>query len=142
MKSMLLLLLPLSFLVACDKDDTTETGELEEATSCDFSAIAGTWTGVIPSGETQSVTLAAEAEFDASIGSTTFSNDAGEELCSFDMRCKPSATEGTFVVENEIVEGTCTGGWYTMSLAGDALAIDYHLVEDGPAGSSYELTKE
>ena len=142
MRRLPLLLLPLSFLVACDKDDTTETGEVVEATSCDFSAIAGTWSGIIPSGETQSMTLDAEAEFDASIGSTNFSDGAGEEYCSFDMRCKPSSTEGTFVVENEIIEGTCTGGWYTMSLTGDALAIDYHLVEDGPAGSSYELTKE
>jgi hypothetical protein len=142
MRRLPLLLLPLSFVVACDKDDTTDTGELVEATSCDFSAIEGTWTGVIPSGETQSMTLDAQAEFDAVIGNTTFSSDAGEEFCSFDMVCKPSATEGTFVTENEIIDGTCTSGWYTMSLSGDALTVGYHLVEGGDVGSSYELTKE
>jgi major membrane immunogen (membrane-anchored lipoprotein) len=142
MRSILTLLVPLSLLVACDQADTTESAEIEEATSCDFSTIAGTWTGVIPSGEHQTLSLEAEADYDASIGTNAFSSDEGEQYCSFDVTCKPSAAEGTFLVYNEILDGQCTEGWYTLTLADGALAVDYHLTEDGPAGSSYELTQE
>ncbi len=130
-------------VVGCDTDDTADTGE-PAATGCDFSSIAGTWTGTVSSGESQVLNLEPQAEFDASIGTNVFSNDAGEPVCSFDVQCKPSATEGTFLVFNERVEavGVCLEGWYTMELTDGALAVGIHLTEEGDLGTPYELSKE
>ncbi|MFT5355372.1 MAG: hypothetical protein ACI9KE_002591 [Polyangiales bacterium] len=139
MRSLLLILLSLSFTVGCDTND-----EVVEPTSCDFSSIAGTWTGASPFGEDQSMTLQAQADFDASIGTNVFSNDGGPALCTFDVQCKPSESEGVFLVFNEAVStGACLEGWYTMTpTASGALAVDLHLTEDGDTIQSYELTQE
>jgi hypothetical protein len=156
----LAVLLPLSLLIGCDSEGTSDADPgadsgadlgadaaladaAVEATTCDFSTIAGTWTGIIPLGEHQSLTLEAQADVDASIGTTVFSNDNGDALCTFDVQCKPSVTEGTFEVFNEFTEGgNCAEGWYTMALADQALVIDFRLTEDGPTIYSYELTQE
>lgn len=138
MRSLLLVLLSLSFTVGCEADEITEP------TGCDFSSIAGTWTGQSPFGEDQSMTLQAQAEFDASIGTSVFSNDGGPALCTFDIVCKPSESDGVFLVFSEAAStGACLEGWYTMtSAASGALAIDLHLTEDGDTIHSYELTQE
>ena len=144
-------ILALSLFVGCGGDESDsdtdvtydDTGEVEQATICDFSSIAGTWVGTIPSGRNQSLTLETQSDFDASIGINVFSTDDGIETCTFDVQCKPSAAEGTFLVFNEkLAGGICTEGWYTMAITDSVLAVDFHLTETGDPASSYELTKE